>query len=98
MSEGYVVVLQNDEPGVTAFPNAPDSEALADLMRTQIALSGKEVVDPPKYLAGGGSVLHFSADRQEARVFPTQQAAQAAIDQMPAMMRPAGLSVQPVSD
>jgi hypothetical protein len=97
-TQGYVVVLRNEEAGVTQFPNAPDSGALADLMRAQIQLSGREVADPPKYFAGAGSVVSFSHDRQNAIVFATQEEARAAIDRIPAMVRPAGLSVQPVND
>jgi hypothetical protein len=96
--QGYVVVLRNDEPGVTRFPGVPNSEGLADLMRAQTRASGREVVDPPKYLSGTSGVIGFTIDKKRAQVFATRQQAQGAIDQIPAMVRPAGLSVEPLSD
>jgi hypothetical protein len=88
----FVVVLQNDEAGVTVFPNVPDSAGLTALMRSQV--QGHNVQDPPKYLRGMGSVVSFTMDREKAQIFGSQSEAQAAIDRIPAMVRPDGLSVQ----
>lgn len=98
---GFVVALQSREAGVTEFPGVPDSAGLTNLMRQQVGTfqqqTGQTVQDPTKYLqAGNGAVLGFTADRTEAQVFPTVEAARAAINAIPAMVRPAGLSVQPV--
>lgn len=95
-TQGYVVVLRNKEAGVTVFPNVPDSQGLTDLMRSQV--QGSRVQDPPQYLKKGeGSVLGFTVDRADAQVFATSTDAQAAIDRMPSMVRPAGLTVEAIS-
>jgi hypothetical protein len=90
---GFVVALEESEPGIVSFPNVPDAAGLLGLMRTQTAGAAK---GPVKYMqASRGSVLGFTADRARAQVFSTEAAAQAAIDRIPNMVRPAGLSVKP---
>lgn len=99
--KGYVVVLERTEPGVIDFPDMPGAAGLRQLMRSQVQgyqqSTGRTVESPPSYLqAGDGPVIGFTIDVSKARVFSTEAAAQAAIDDMPSMVRPGGLKVRPV--
>jgi hypothetical protein len=99
---GYVVVLERTEPGVIDFPNMPGGDGLRQLMRSQVQgyqrNTGHSVESPPSYLQeGNGPVIGFTIDVSKAKVFPTEAAAQAAIDNMPSLVRPGGLKVRPVN-
>lgn len=95
---GFVVVLRHEEPGVTNFAASPE---VARLMRSQvnaIKRAGGSVSSPPAYLEQQrGPVISFTVDRAAAQVFPTRDAAQAAINNIPYAVRPDGLSIEAAS-
>lgn len=98
---GYVVVVQEDADGVMDFPTLPGAVGLMrQLHRTASAMSGGQPVSSGvKYMQlVSGGVLGFTAELSEAEVFGTRQQAQQAIDRIPQMIRPGGLSVQPLEE
>lgn len=94
---GFVVVLRDTKPGVMDVPAIPEVKGLMEVVaQSMAATSRRQVVSPPKYLHGDGSVLGFTSDKTRAQVYSTADGAQAAINAIPRSVRPEGLSVEPV--
>ncbi len=96
--DSFVVVLEYKQPGVIGTPTMP---GLEELMRDQVEAfqryTGQTVSSPPQYLSSITQLLSFSIDPQQAQIFPTFEAAQAAIDCIPELIRPSGLRVQQIA-